>query len=203
MKRSFTILAAGLLFAAGLPLAAVSCAEKDKRNYDFDGSVSREVLENYLSRAVTLTELLVDSRYSITSNTNPDKTDDIRLIKNIGAKFIGRAISRWDMEEHLVEPDFWDTPRKTAAAVHRADPDVILQAAIFETVSPKINLVPIPAWVFEEFDMPVENRNFIFDSLLNLKGRYVGHWNGSPAFPTSPAARRRCGTCICSDRTST
>jgi hypothetical protein len=27
------------------------------------------------------------------------------------------------MEEHLVEPDFWDIPRKTAAAMHEADTD--------------------------------------------------------------------------------
>jgi len=155
---------------------------KDSKYY-FDGSLSREVLENYLSRAVTLTELLVDSKYSIVSTMNPDKTDDVRLIKNIGAKFIGRAITRWDMEEHLVEPDFWDTPRKTAKAVHEVDPEVILQAAIFETVSPKVGLVPVPEWVFEEFGLPVEKRNFSFEAMLDPNGRYVGHWNGVSSVP--------------------
>ena len=182
MKPKF--LTSALMALTAALLAAVSCSpKKEAKNYTFDGSISREVLENYLSRAVTLTELLVDSKYSIVANMNPDKTDDVRLIKNIGAKFIGRAITRWDMEEHLIEPDFWDTPRRTAQAVHEADPEVILQGAIFETVSPNVNLVKVPAWVFGEFGMPVEDRNFRLDSMLNLKGRYVGHWNGVSSVP--------------------
>ena len=158
--------------------------EKKSKDYSFDGSVSREVLENYLSRSVTLTEFLVDSAYSITANVfNSDKTDDIRMIKNIGAKFIGRAISRWMMEDHLADPDFWIVPQKTAKTIHDADPEVILQAAIFEAVSPLVNMVKIPEWVFKEFDMSVEDRFFQYDSMLNLKGKYINHWNGVGSVP--------------------
>lgn len=179
MKRLFYSFVAIVCF-----VAAVSCTtKKDSRNYSFDGSISREVLENYLSRAVTMTEVLIDSQYSIVHNLNSDKTDDIRFIKNIGAKFIGRALTRWNMEEHLVEPDFWDVPRRTAKAIHEADPDIIIQAAIFETVSPKVSMVPIPEWVFQEFDMEAETRNFCYDSMLNLEGKYVGHWPEGNSVP--------------------
>lgn len=150
---------------------------KTANKYEFKDSISREVLENYLSRAITMTEFLTDSVYCIDSrNMNPDKTDDIRLIKNIGAKFIGRAIYRWNHETDLMKPDFWDTPKRVVKAVHEADPDIILQAAIFETISPKADSVKIPAWVFKEFGMEVEERNFRYDSMLNLNGKLVNHW---------------------------
>ena len=168
--KSFNILLACMLLT-------VSAGFSQQKNYSFDSSISREVLENYLSRAVTMTEFLTDSVYCLDSrNMNPDKTDDIRLIKNIGAKFIGRAIYRWNGEAHLTKADFWDTPRKVVKMVHDADPDIVLQAAIFETVSPQVDSVKIPAWVFEEFGMKAENRNFSYDSMLNLKGRMVNHW---------------------------
>jgi len=48
-----------------------------QRNYSFDGKISREVLENYLSRSITMTEL-----YRSPGNLD----DDTRMLKNIGAK---------------------------------------------------------------------------------------------------------------------
>jgi len=74
MKKSIVLLlsAASLLYG--------------QRNYRFDGKISREVLENYLSRSITMTEI-----YRSPGNLD----DDIRMLKNIGAKFAGRTIYLW------------------------------------------------------------------------------------------------------------
>jgi hypothetical protein len=54
-----------------------------KPSYNFDGQISGEVLESYLSRSITMTEM-----YRSPGNLD----DDIRMLKNIGAKFAGRTI---------------------------------------------------------------------------------------------------------------
>ena len=50
-------------------------------NFQFDGNMSREVLESYLSRAVTASSLFETDTLE----------DDLRAIKRMGVKFIGRA----------------------------------------------------------------------------------------------------------------
>ncbi len=55
-------------------------------DYEFDGTINRAVLENYLSRSITMLDLL-------TGHGNPE--DNIRMLKNIGAKFAGRTIYLW------------------------------------------------------------------------------------------------------------
>src|SRR5512140_1596589 len=57
--------------------------------FRFDKSISREVLENYLSRAITMEGLL---------NGRGDPDDNIRMLKSIGAKFIGRSLCLWGGE---------------------------------------------------------------------------------------------------------
>ena len=50
-------------------------------DYHFNGQISREVLENYLSRSATVASLL-----HLTSE------DDLRMMQNTGVKFAGRVI---------------------------------------------------------------------------------------------------------------
>ena len=69
-----------------------ACHEQTSQKYTFDRSgISREVLENYLSRAVTLTEFLIENPFY---NDAPlsDKEDDIRMLKALKAKFIGSTV---------------------------------------------------------------------------------------------------------------
>lgn len=66
-----------------------------EKSYQFDGNgISRDVLENYLERAVTMVYLLIPEKPE-GNKTYPYHDDDMRMVKNIGAKFIGRAIYRW------------------------------------------------------------------------------------------------------------
>ena len=113
-------------------------------NFTFDGNLSREVLENYLSRAVTASGL-------IDSDT---LADDLRAILRLGVKFIGRASGVWymidDDEEHFRKS------RALAERVHAQDPEIILQSCVFEIVTQRMEEVRVPAYVFEAFGIPPE-----------------------------------------------
>lgn len=139
-------------------------------DFSFDGSISREVLNNYLSRAVTHTGLGMD-------NFAPSRTfeDDLRMLVNEGAKFIGRASFVW---EETDEAGHFRTAKKRADIAHAADPDLILQACVFECITKSfVESVPVPPWVFGDFGLPVENRCFCYEKMLNPGGMYVNHWH--------------------------
>jgi len=139
-----------------------------KDPYYFDGSISREVLENYLDRSVTMGYFLVPGTpedYQL-----PYKHDDIRMIKNMGAKFIGRAIYRWSEESKLNDPGFLAYAKAMIDTVHAFDPDVIFQGCLFESVTKDVNNLKIPAWIFTDLGLPVEDRTFSCDSMIKRKG---------------------------------
>lgn len=139
-------------------------------DYRFDGSISREVLNNYLSHAITHTGVGQDC-------FSPSHTidDDLRMFKNEGAKFIGRATFAWSETN---EAEHLRVAKERAEYAHRVDPDFILQACVFECITKAfIDTVPIPAWVFEAFSLPVEVRNFSYARMLNPNGLYVNHWH--------------------------
>jgi len=145
------------------------------RDYHFDGTISREVLENYLDRSVTMAYFLVTGKPE-GGREYLYRDDDVRLIRNIGAKFIGRAIYRWNGESRLNDPNFWTDARSLIDKVHAFDPDVIFQGCLFETISPEVNLVRIPSWVFTDFGLPIEDRMFSYEAMLNKDGKLVNHW---------------------------
>jgi hypothetical protein len=154
-----------------------------KPAYSFNGNgISREVLENYLEKAITLVYLLVPHAPE-GSRQYPYHADDIRMVQHIGAKFIGRAIYRWGGESLLNQPAFWDTARSIINQLHRSDADMIFQACLFEIVTEDVNQVPIPAWVFKDFGLPVESRNFSYTAMLNKKGKLVDHWRKGSSVP--------------------
>src|ERR1019366_8087164 len=147
-------LAAGLSFsgqkvtAAEMPSASATARSRD---YHFDKTISRAVLENYLSRSISMEGVF---------NGRGDLGDNIRMIKGIGAKYIGRSLCLWNGEANFlrnIERAKQLVPKALAAV-----PDLILEACVFETVSPGVEEIPIPDWVFVALDQPVEKRNFIY-----------------------------------------
>src|SRR5690606_15187573 len=54
---------------------------------------------------------------------------------------------------------------------------------IFELVSTKVNDLPVPAWVFRAFNLPVEKRNFSYEAMLNPQGIFVDHWREGASVP--------------------
>lgn len=143
-----------------------------RRDYRFDGRISRQVLDNYLSRAVTFTDLL---------HGKGDVADNLRFLTNIGAKFVGRAIYRWGGEAGL--PALLERARSIAAQAHKADPDLILQAACFEIVTPEVERLPVPDWVFREFGLPVEQRHFRYQAMLYPDGHRKDQWSRGGSVP--------------------
>ena len=162
----------------------VNCGMDDqKTGYIFDESgITRDNLENYLGKAVTMAEFLTVDPFC-NDATYPDKERDIKLIQNIGAKFIGRSIYRWGGEEAFNNPDFLDNAKIQVAKVHENDPDVVFQAALFEAVSTQVNNIRIPEWVFVEFGMSAEQRNFRYDEMLNPSGKFVDFWGKGASVP--------------------
>src|SRR5262245_26932785 len=61
--------------------------------FEFDGKISRQVLENYLSRSMCIEGLL---------NGRGPLGDDIRMITNCGAKYIARALCLWGAENNFL-----------------------------------------------------------------------------------------------------
>ncbi len=143
--------------------------------YRFEGTISREVLENCLDRSVTMAYFLVTGK----PEGNREylyRDDDVRLIRNIGPKFIGRAIYCWNGESRLNDPNFWTDAKALIEKVHAFDPDVIFQGCLFETISREVNRVKIPPWVFSDFGLPGEDKTFSYEAMLNKDGKLVNHW---------------------------
>ena len=140
-----------------------------KGKYYFDGKISREVLENYLARNLNMLALSDSAQFD----------EDLRMIRNVGAKFIGRVALVWwagevrtDIEAH------YRGAGKAARLLHKQDPELLLEACVFETVGPGIDAIPIPGWVFEEFELKPEKRNFDHKRMAGSGGH--GHGTTAP-----------------------
>ena len=154
-----------------------------ERAYNFEnGCMPENVLKSYLSRSITMAEFATGDGFYF-DGSYQYKNDDIRMLKNIGAKFIGRSTFMWGQESTILNPGFLQSIEKMTDTMHSYDPDIIFQAAIFEIITTDVNNVPIPHWVFEAFGMPVEDRNFTYQAMLNAKGKMVDHWSAGASVP--------------------
>ena len=149
------------------------------RDYQFYGTISRGVLENFLDRSITMEGML---------NGRGDLNDNIRMIKSTGAKFIGRSICLWGDEANL--PSHFERAKQQLPKVHDADPEMILQACIFEIVTDQVDQVPVPDWAFTALSMPIEKRNFRYADMLYPDGKFKDHWGrGSVPDVSRPETR--------------
>jgi hypothetical protein len=164
-------MAACLLLAAGVAPGGEPPPAK-ARDYKFDATISREVLENYLSRAISVEGIL---------NGRGDPGDNVRMLKETGAKFIGRAICLWGGEGDL--PKNLERAKAQLPRLHEADPDMVVQACIFEIVTTQVGRVPVPGWAFEALGMPAEERNFRYEDMLYPDGRRKDHWRAGQSVP--------------------
>jgi hypothetical protein len=139
---------------------------------DFDGAMPRQVLECYLARSISMAGLLMGRGHF---------DDNLRMLKNIGALFAGRAISHWGRERSLIEN--LARGRTLAARIHTEHPRIMLQAAIFEVVTPDVACIDIPPWVFEAFALAPEKRTFRYENMLFPDGLYVNHWPRGGSVP--------------------
>jgi hypothetical protein len=188
-KRTMYALALTGLTAACLITFMAASAERPVRinheaaagkpNYTFKNKISREVLENYLDRSITMQRML-------TGEGNFE--DNLRMIGNMKAKLVGRAVCQWGEEARLMEN--FAKEKELAARVHAQDPEIILQACIFEIVTPQIDQIAVPDWAFEGLGMPVEKRNFRYADMLYPDGRYKGQWGSGAREGSVPDVSR-------------
>ena len=148
-----------------------------KRSYEFrDGVMPRNVLESYLSRAITQGEFCLPESEAVFE-------ENLRMIQNIGAKFIGRAAFEWTPvmgnEEHFAMAE------RFAERAHEADSTLLLQACVFEAVFKSehntfsnygVDKISVPDWVFEEFGLEPEDRNFNYEAMLYPDGFHEWLW---------------------------
>ncbi|MBN9521308.1 hypothetical protein J0H58_22770 [bacterium] len=155
---------------AGQPPPAA--APRAARDYRFDKTISREVLENYLARSISVEGIL---------NGRGDLDDNVRMLKDTGAKFIGRAVCLWGGEANLVKN--LERAKEQIAKLHKADPDMVVQACVFEIVTTQVEQVPVPEWAFKALGMPAERRNFKYADMLYPDGRRKDHWRSGQSVP--------------------
>jgi len=153
--------------------AIAPAQEREKvRSYAFDGTISRPVLENYLSRAITMSKIL---------HGVGDVNDNIRMLKDIGVKFVGRSTHCWGGEAAL--EDVLATAKPIAQCLHAVDPDMVLQAAAFEIVTEQVSQLPVPVRLLEEFGFGSQPRNFRYEAMLYPDGHRVNQWRRGHSVP--------------------
>jgi hypothetical protein len=103
------------------------------------------------------------------------------MLKDTGAKFIGRALCLWGGEANLMRN--LERAREQVPRLHAADPEMVLQACIFEIVTTQVDQVPVPDWAFVALGRPVEKRNFRYADMLYPDGRRKDQWRAGNSVP--------------------
>jgi hypothetical protein len=142
------------------------------RDYGFQDKISRRVLENYLSRALTMNNLLMGF----------GRTEDhLRMIKELGAMFLGRALCNIGSEQFF--PTALIAARTLAARVHAVNPQIVLQATLLEGVSDDVEYLMVPEHVFEAFSLKPERRKYRYTDMLFPDGSFVNLWHVGASVP--------------------
>jgi len=88
--------------------------------------------------------------------------DNIRMLSSVGAKYIGRSLCLWGGEATLLQN--FERAKKQLPQVHATDPEMILEACIFEIVTPEVKQVP------------VEKRSFRYEAMLYPPAQRKRSW---------------------------
>jgi len=156
------------------------------KNYTFDGSISREVLNNYLSRTIGMNTLCHKKDPKLFE-------EDLKLLRRIRPKLIGRAASVWSKPAEGNDDDHYRIAAEYAARIHEIDPEIVLQGVVFEIAyKPYVDTVPVPAWVFEAFGEPVCERNFRYEDIIFEDGTYHNRYGDQISVPdiTRPETKK-------------
>src|SRR4051812_26989955 len=114
MALSTAVGLACLLIGSGMT-AANAASTARPGGFQFDGRISRPVLENYLSRSICVEGML---------NGRGPLVDDIRMLTNSGAKYVARALCLWGAENDFLAN--LERAKVDAAQVLAADPEIVL-----------------------------------------------------------------------------
>ena len=142
-------------------------------SFDFDGSISKEVLCNYLSRAMTVSGLFDGTADYVENN--------LRMLYNTGVKYVGRAGCNWGVNKSSI--DHLSAVKKYINQAHTVDSALLFEACIFEFINHSVEEVAIPSWVFEAFGKTPETRSFRYDAMCFPDGTFKNHWGTNASVP--------------------
>jgi hypothetical protein len=168
LKTAFASTAAMMADKTALGLSS----SRYRHNYNFNRTISREALGNYLSRAICMEGLL---------NGRGDFDDNLRMLGNVGAKYIARSICLWGGEGKLL--DNFARARQQVPQALAADKDRVLEACIFEIVTPQVEQILVPDWAFIALGVPVEKRNFRYEAILYPPEKRTRSWGKTGGVP--------------------
>lgn len=142
--------------------------------FDKNG-ISEKVLHNYLSRAQNCAFL------NVCMAGHDQVMENIRMIFNTGAKMVSRALTPWVM--HGGDCKLYEKCKYYIDLVHSADPEIIFESCIFETVFTSVEQIKIPPETFKAFGLPVEDRCFSYKAMLFPDGRFIDFWGPGGSIP--------------------
>jgi hypothetical protein len=155
-----TVLIACSLFIGAWGQAGTAGASSDSGKYHFDRTISRQVLENLLSRSISVEGVF---------NGRGNLEDNVRMLRSLGVKYAGRSLCLWAAENNFLANV--ERARQQVAKAVAADPEMVLEACVFETVSPRVEQIAVPDWVFRDLGQPIEQRNFIYTNIIYPVGQ--------------------------------
>lgn len=175
-------------------LLCIACSNLSfAQDYNFSGTMSREKLELYLNRAITMAGLVDENSCYFPPCTSTPATiynptaynASVTMLSNINARFIGRSCGLWG-GEWVINGGFFsniglmvnDITNKYVTT-WKVKP--IIQAAIFEIVSTDVNGIMMSAEVAAKFG--VAQRNFRYNDMLYSDGSYVNQWGANASVP--------------------
>ena len=146
----------------------------------FGGKISRQALEGYLLRSLYIIGLSEWSAWCCGDPHALTYQQQLLMIRTSGAKLIGRAANLfWGLVSTEICGHIFEECGPGGEGCHAIDPDIILQATILEAIAPSVNTVPVPSWVFDEFGLPQQTRNFDYQQMIYVNG-YVDQGTGVP-----------------------
>jgi len=93
--------------------------------------------------------------------------EDLEMINRIRPRYIGRFAGWWASSyDNNTDDAHFLRATNVAIKIHAIDPNIVLEAAIFEYVNTSVNNITIPEWVFTAFQLPVVQRNFKYHHML-------------------------------------
>lgn len=162
------------------------------QNYNFYGTMSRDQLELYMSRAITMAGLVDQiSCYSSSCTPGPSTYYDpvafnanLSMLANMDAKYIGRSCGLWG-GEWVVNGGYFNYVGQMVAGINGAysirQVKPVIQAAIFEIVTSDINGIMMSDEVANTYH--IAKRNFRYNDMLYSNGSYVNNWGTNASVP--------------------
>lgn len=136
------------------------------KDFSFDGSISFEVLNNYLSRAMT---------YCLFETDTATMDEGLRAMLNTGAKYIMRSVVEWSPD--LSGEGRYEHFKEWLSKAHDIDPEIIFEAGIFETTGPNIDGITIPKYVCDAFGVKYTGRCFNYENTLHSDNYGRKRWS--------------------------